>query len=255
VAEPRQGPFDDPAVPTQLLAGVDALAGDADFNPTLRQGRSASGNVVSLVSMKFCRSLSGSTSGATNRTDSVDQLLKDGCIVGIGSSETERERRPSPINHKVAFRTRFSAIYGVWTRGKLPFFPTPMAGIDCESTEARDQSIWSARPNWSRKAWWSRSHTPASCQSRRRRQQVMPQPQPISCGSSSQGMPLLSTNRMPVRAARSGTRGRPPFGFGGSGGRSGSIASQSSSGKRGLAIGVKFRSENALDSRHRNRFC
>ncbi len=38
-------------------------------------------------------------------------------------------------------------------------------------------------------------------------EQVMPEPQPISWGSISQGMPLFSTNRMPVRAARSSMRG------------------------------------------------
>ncbi len=42
--------------------------------------------------------------------------------------------------------------------------------------------------------------TPASFQSWSRRQQVMPQPQPISAGRSSQGMPVLRTKRMPVRA-------------------------------------------------------
>ena len=39
--------------------------------------------------------------------------------------------------------------------------------------------------------WCRRSQTPASCQSRSRRQQVMPVPQPISWGSISQGMPTL----------------------------------------------------------------
>ena len=36
-------------------------------------------------------------------------------------------------------------------------------------------------------------------------------------------MPVFSTNRIPVSAARSDTRGRPPLGFGGSGGSSGAI--------------------------------
>jgi hypothetical protein len=40
-------------------------------------------------------------------------------------------------------------------------------------------------------------HTPASWQSRSRRQQVMPDPHPISCGSISQAMPLRSTKTMP----------------------------------------------------------
>ena len=54
---------------------------------------------------------------------------------------------------------------------------------------------------------------PEDCQSRRRLQRVMPDPQPISCGNFSQGMPLRRTNRIPVRQARSGTRVRPPFGL------------------------------------------
>ena len=48
-------------------------------------------------------------------------------------------------------------------------------------------------------------------------------------------MPLRSTKTMPVRQARSGTRGRPPFGFGGAGGNSGSTISHNSSGSSGLA--------------------
>lgn len=40
---------------------------------------------------------------------------------------------------------------------------------------------------------------------------------------------------MAVRQARSGTRGRPPFGFGGAGGTSGSTISHNSSGSSGLA--------------------
>jgi hypothetical protein len=54
---------------------------------------------------------------------------------------------------------------------------------------------------------------PASCQSRNRRQQVMPEPQPSSCDSISHGMPLRSAKRIPVKQARSGKRGLPPFGL------------------------------------------
>ena len=42
-----------------------------------------------------------------------------------------------------------------------------------------------------------------------RRQQVMPLPHPNSSGRSCQAMPLLSTNKIPVNAARAGTRWRP----------------------------------------------
>ncbi len=63
-----------------------------------------------------------------------------------------------------------------------------------------------------------------------------PDPQPISWSSISQGMPLFSTKTMPVRAARSLMRGLPPWGFGASGGRSGSIVSHSSSVTSSLAM-------------------
>jgi len=62
------------------------------------------------------------------------------------------------------------------------------------------QSIWSASPRRSSKRRCSLSHTPASCHSLRRCQQVIPEPQPISFGSISQGIPLLRTNTTPVRA-------------------------------------------------------
>ena len=62
------------------------------------------------------------------------------------------------------------------------------------------------------------------------------EPQPISWGSISQGIPLFSTKTMPVRAARLSMRGLPPWGLGGSGGRSGSMVSHSSSATSSLAM-------------------
>jgi hypothetical protein len=49
-------------------------------------------------------------------------------------------------------------------------------------------------------------------------------------------MPVRSTNKMPVRAARAETRGRPPRGINGSGGSSGSIITHKESETSGLAI-------------------
>jgi hypothetical protein len=51
-----------------------------------------------------------------------------------------------------------------------------------ESTQARDQSIWSASPSRLRSERYSRAQTPACCQSRKRRQQVLALPQPSSVG-------------------------------------------------------------------------
>jgi hypothetical protein len=52
-------------------------------------------------------------------------------------------------------------------------------------------------------------HIPAFCQARSRRQQVMPEPHPISCGSISQGIPDYRTNRMPVSTRLSSNGLRP----------------------------------------------
>jgi hypothetical protein len=94
----------------------------------------------------------------------------------------------------------------------------------------------SASPNRSKRTRCKRSQTPASCQSRSRRQHVTPLPQPISWGNSSHGMPVFNTKMIPVSAARSDTRGRPPLGLGGSTGRSGWITFHNSSLTNGLLI-------------------
>jgi len=114
--------------------------------------------------------------------------------------------------------------------------PPALAGRLAASSEHRLQSIRPARPRRSSSVWWNACQMPASCQSRSRRQQVMPEPQPISCGSISQGMPLLSTKRMPVSVARALIGGRPPFGRGGWGGSRGLNKDQRASETRGAAM-------------------
>jgi hypothetical protein len=120
------------------------------------------------------------------------------------------------------------------------------------STHARDQSIWSASPKRFRRVWCNLRQTPALCQSRRRRQQVIPEPQPISWGSISQGIPVLSTNRMPARQARSGMRGRPPLGLGFFGGSNGWMVVQSSSLTSSFAILPFYPSEGGFVRRSKS---
>jgi hypothetical protein len=91
--------------------------------------------------------------------------------------------------------------------------PPKTARTELPSTTARDQSIFLRRPSQSRSTKWINCQIPASCQSRKRRQQVMPEPHPSSCGSISQGMPLRNTNRMPTRHILSAKRDLPPLGF------------------------------------------
>jgi hypothetical protein len=182
--------------------------------------------------MDFVWALARPAPRAFDGADTVDQRGEHAGIGAVRRREPHVEREALPVDHNVVLAARFAAIRRIRPGVCAPL----LAGTKALSTLARLQSILSAWPKRSRSAWWRRSHTPASCQSRRRRQHVTPLPQPISCGSMSHGMPLLSTKMMPAKAARSGTRGRPPLGLGGSGGNSGSMLSHRASLTNGLLI-------------------
>ena len=99
----------------------------------------------------------------------------------------------------------------------------------------RDKSITPAARSLSSIARCIASHTPARCHCRRRFSSVMPQ-QPISQGKSPQAMPVLSTNRIPVRQTRSSAGGLPTFGRDGRRGSSGRTTSHNASSTSGLAM-------------------
>jgi hypothetical protein len=75
----------------------------------------------------------------------------------------------------MALRARFAFIRWIRAGALAPL----LAATLVLSKLARDQSIRLASPSPSSKIWWSLQQTPASCQSRSRRQQVTPLPQPI----------------------------------------------------------------------------
>ena len=237
LAQPCQRPLNHPTVLSELLARIDATSGDACFHAPLPKCLTVPTTVVSFVGVELLRAAAWSAARPADRFNGVEERFEHGRLVAVGGGQEHGQRHALAIYHKMALRARFRAIRRIRPGLFAPFF-TPTAGIDWASIEARLQSMRSASPSRSRRTRCSLRHTPASFQSRRRRQQVMPLPQPISCGSISQGMPVIRTKRMPVSAARSGTRGRPPFGLGGSAGRRGSTTSQSSSGTSGFAMRV-----------------
>jgi hypothetical protein len=110
------------------------------------------------------------------------------------------------------------------------------AGTVNESTDARLQSSCSASARRASRAWCSWCQTPARCHSRSLRQQVAPDPQPISWGNQDQGSPVRRTKMMPRSTSRLARRGRPPLGLAGAGGSKGSTIAHSSSLTMGLAI-------------------
>lgn len=244
LVQPGDGALDDPAVTAQPLGGVHLRAGDAALDAPLAQDLLVPAGAVALVRMQLLGPLARPTDLAAHGRDGVEQGLQDARLVHVGCGRRLGEWEALAISDDVPLRARLRSVRGVRPCLGAPFF----AGTVEASMAALDQSIRSAPCRRFRSSCWSFSHTPASVQSRSRRQQVMPEPQPISCGSISQGMPLFRTKTIPVRQARSGIRGRPPLGFGFSGGRSGSMISHNSSGTSGVAMSLYPRKSRSVRS-------
>ena len=219
--EPCQCTLDYPAIPSQALTDVHTAAGNPGHNGALAAFRAAATMIIGFVGVQLVRSAPGTSTPMADRRHGIEGGGEHEAVMPIGSAQADPERCACPVDHNMALRARFAAIRRVRAGGSAPF----LAAMDEESRLARLQSSMSASARRSSKVRCRRAHTPAACQSRSRRQHVMPE-QPISDGSISHGMPERRTKRMPARAARSSTRGRPPLGLEGSGGRSGSTAAQ-----------------------------
>lgn len=164
-----------------------------------------------------------------NRVDQGNQL---GDVMLVGAGNDNGKWNALSVRDDVMLGAGFASIRGIWA-GLSP--PKTARTLE-ESTIARDQSIWSAPCSLANKASWTRCHTPRECHRARRRQHVIPQPQPISFGNNSHGIPVRNTNRIPVNAIRLGTGGRPRVWGGLTGGRSGSMSFHNSSGNTARAI-------------------
>ena len=207
--------------------------GNQRFNFTLPQ-RLANllFRIISTIRKYFIWTPARAALRLLDRRYSIDQGNCHLRIMHIGSSMFNRQWRPPTIHNQMTLGAIFASI----RRIRACFRPPKRARTEQLSMAETDQSIASAMPNLSSNVCQIFCQTPATCQSRRRRQQVMPLPHPISRGRYSHGVPVLRMNRMPVRQALSPTLGRPPLGFGGSGGICGFISSHSSSVSSGLAI-------------------
>jgi hypothetical protein len=222
-------------MPAQLPVALDAAAGDAWLDPAAAASLATAPVIVGFVAMQLVRPTPPAARLACHGRDGIEQLLERHAVVDVGRGQQDGERDAAPVGDEVALGARLAAVRGVRPDRTAPLF----AGTDALSTQARLQSIRSASRSRRSSSRCSRFQTPASCQSRSRRQQVTPDPQPISMGSISHGMPERRTNTMPVSAARFGTAGRPPFGFGRSRGSSGAIIDHRSSEIRGAAMPLR----------------
>ena len=139
----------------------------------------------------------------------------------VRSGQFDRQGNAVTIANQMALAATLRPICWIWPSQH----PPKTARTEQLSTTARNQSIWPSRESQSSNAKWLKSQIPFCCQSRSRRQQVIPKPQASAFGSIRQGIPLRSRKIMPARQVRSVRRGRPPCGLGDGIGRRGSIKS------------------------------
>ena len=122
----------------------------------------------------------------------------------VGSGQFDRQGNTVTIANQVALTATLSPICRIWPSQQ----PPKTARTEQLSTTARDQSIWPSRESQSSNAKWIKSQIPSCCQSRNRRQQVMPEPQPSAFGNIRQGITEHKNNAReasPVCQTRSPT--------------------------------------------------
>src|SRR5581483_6136996 len=196
------------AMAAQLRFRFDAATGNArdDAAPPARVAAFAM--IVAFVGMRLGRTAPRSAAAALlQRWDGIEEFFEDLAVVEIRRTQSDREWDALGVDHKMAFATRLAFIRWIRADGVAPLFAATLE----LSMATRLQSISSAHASSFNNTPCSRRHTPRWVHCWKRRQQVEPLPHPISTGSSCHGVPVRSTNKMPVSTARFETRGRPPF--------------------------------------------
>jgi hypothetical protein len=205
--EPGEGALDDPARPPES-ATVSAIAIREDrADAPSAQFIAMAHRVVAAVTLHAAGPTARRSGTSADRGHRVDQREQLGDVVAVGGGQRRDERNPVAVGENMMLRPGLAAI----GRVRSSFFPPRSARSEELSTMARAKSRRPRRRSSASRTACRRFQTPARCQRTRRRQQVIPEPQPISCGSIRHGIPLRSTNRMPVSAARSGIGGRPAY--------------------------------------------
>ena len=230
--QPGQRAFDDPARLPEAAAVRSPALRQLGPNPPSVQLVTMGLGIVAAVALDTRGLMAGPAGPAAQDRKRIDQRQQFGDVIAVGGGQARDNRNPLGVGENVMFRPLLPAIGGV----RSSFFPPRSARTELLSTMARARSRWPRRRNSVSKTSCRRRQTPARCHCTSRRQQVLPDPHPISFGSICHGTPARNTKRMPVRAERSGTRGRPIEGhrhrrrFG----NNGSTCAHKSSSRRGV---------------------
>ena len=206
--------FDHPAKLSETTAMLGAAPCDHGLDAGFAKFLAMWFGVVAAIGVDDLGLLKRPAAYAASRNNGVDVRQQLGDVVAIHCGQDRTDRDAIRIDKDVMSGTGSRQIRGVRTG----FPPASMTRTDDELTVGHEKSSWPASRNFARSSACSRSHTPAFCQSRKRRQQVVPEPNPNLINRSHQRIPVLNTNRMLFNAARSET-GQPGYflrrGFGG----------------------------------------
>jgi hypothetical protein len=205
--QPGEGTFDHPARPAEAAAVRRAALRELRRDAAVPKLVAMRLRIVAAVTLNESRFADGPPGAASKGRHGIDEGQQLGDVVPVRRGQRRDERNPVRVGENMMFRPGLAAI----GRVRSSFFPPRNARSDELSTTARARSSWPRRRNSLSNTVWSRFHTPARCHRTSRRQHVVPDPHPISRGSMFQGNPLRSTNRIPVRTARSGIGARPAY--------------------------------------------
>ena len=232
--EPGQRALDDPPGAPEPATVVGAPLGELRPDATTVEHVTVGLGVVGAVPLDQRRLPHRPARPAPQRRHGVDQGEQFRDVIPIGGGQRRDERNPVRVGENMMLRPGLAAI----GRVRSSFVPPRNARREALSITARARS---RSPRWRNSAnntACNRFHTPARCQRTSRRQHVVPEPQPISRGNMFQGIPLRSTKRIPVSAARAGMGLRPAYCRlrGRRFGRSGSIRIHKASSINGLVM-------------------
>jgi hypothetical protein len=203
--EPGEGALDHPAHLAQSGAVGDAASGDQGFDAALPQQAAVLVEVVAPVRVEPPGLVTGASPQSPDRWDRVQQGQELGDVVPVTAGERDGERGSVPVDDQMVL----GAGAGTVDRRGADMIP-PLRARTCEpSTAQSSRSSRSVRRSSASRAACRRGQTPASVQSRSRRQAVTPEHPTVSAGTSRHATPVRSTNRTPARVTRSGTRNRP----------------------------------------------
>ncbi len=233
LVQPGECALNDPPRHAQMAAVGGTPLGDLRQNAATPQEAPAFFAVVPAIGLHATRFLQRSAAPAGDRGDAMEQRQQLGGVVPVGASQDDVERCAVGVDEQVVLAARLAAV----GRVRSSFFPPCTARTDELSAITREKSRRCAPRSLFNRTRCSLSHTPACCHSWARRQQLMPEPQPISCGSSSQASPDCKMKMIPVNTRRLSRRLRPADVLrGGAGGSKGSTSSHSSSSTSGRAM-------------------